>query len=260
MKFKKYLCTMFLILVFPVTSEALVKEISFKYCEYTHPVEFFSPIRNDNTCEEQHVIQQQQGGLDWGNITVIPASSHITTDSWGGGGVWKQKTVWASDYSTDRPGGTGDAEDALEQAYRLGRYQLEYSFFLYDYRGDEATPTILTWDGVSHLVYTISWWANFPAKYLRKTAYIIEKDRPLLIIDHLIQFPILITEGVVGFFYSIFGVIAGTIAQPLDTFFAFFGGVALIISSVFGGILDIFLTLFAVCKSIFTVCVVGVIS
>jgi hypothetical protein len=65
-------------------ADGVVKEIARGYCKVTHPVEWIAPVRHENTCEEQHVLQQQHGGNDKANISIIPASSHIATDTWGG--------------------------------------------------------------------------------------------------------------------------------------------------------------------------------
>lgn len=39
-------------------AEGFVKSIARGYCALSHPVEMLTPIRHNNTCEEQHVIQQ----------------------------------------------------------------------------------------------------------------------------------------------------------------------------------------------------------
>ena len=67
-----------------VAYAGLFKSIGKGYCTITHPVEMFFPVRHDNTCEDQHLIQQQHGGSNEGNISIVPASSHIATDTWGG--------------------------------------------------------------------------------------------------------------------------------------------------------------------------------
>lgn len=233
----------------PSVSNAFVKSISKGYCNVTHPVEMFAPIRYNNTSEDQHIIQKQSGGLDWENISVIPASSHIATDTWAGDGVWGQNRVWDTKYVEDRPGGTGDSENALEQAYKLGRYQLEYAFCLYNYNGDKFSSTLAQWDGMSHLLYAVTWWVNLPSKYLRKLAYLIDKDRYALIIDHVIQLPILIIEGAIGFIYGLLGVFFGICLQPLDTILSLIPGAVLLVKSTFGGIIDVFLTAFGVVKA-----------
>lgn len=87
---------------------------------------------------------------------------------------------------------------------------------------------------------------------MRKLAYLIDTQRFILIIDHIVQLPILIAEGCIGTIYYIIGILAGVIFQPIDTFSSIFGGgVGLLLKSCFFGFIDIFLTGFAVLKSIF---------
>ena len=238
------------------TQAGVVKYAGEMYCKLSHPIEWIYPIRHNNTCEEQHIIQRQYNGSDLGNISIIPASSHIATDTWGGSGVWGQGKVAAEKcMDEDPPGTTEDAEEALCQAYQLGRYQLEYAFLLYDYRKDEWDTTLLSWDGVSHLVYVISYWFNAPAKYIRKLSYLIDKSHYHLILDHAVQLPIIIIEGSIGILYNGIGIAVGTILHPVDTVNALIGGAWLIVKSIFLGILDMVLTLFLLVKSIFTVLV-----
>ena len=228
------------------------KSIGEGYCTITHPVEMFFPFRR-STCEKQHLIQDQHHGPNESNISFVPGSSHMATDRWGGDDVFMQKEVWEKrpQYGSDRWGMSIEAEDALEQAYKAGRYQLEYVFLLYSYRTDEWDTTIFAWDGVSNLLYTISWWANFPSKYIRKLAYLIDKGRYHLIIDHVIQLPILLAEGTIGFIYNSIGVVSGTILNPLDTIMAV-GGLWLLIKSVVLGIfVDLPLTIFLLIKVFF---------
>ena len=232
-------------------ADGIVQSTAYIYCGLTHPVEFFNNIRHGNVCEKQHVIQQQQSGGNWENISIIPVSSDITTDTWGGSGVYGQGQVWENKPENDGWGTSDNAEDALAQAYKLGRWQLEYSFLLYDYDGDDWHSTWTQWDGVSHILYTTSWWANFPSKYLRKVAYLIDKNRKLLLIDHAIQLPILLFEGVIGTAYSLFGTVIGTIYNPSDTVNAIIGGVVLIFKSLMMGVIDFFLSIWLVVKSIF---------
>ena len=239
-----------LIVLICITTAAyagLFKSIGEGYCTITHPIEMFFPVRHDNTCEDQHLIQQQHEGSNKGNISIVPASSHIATDTWGGDDVFMQDRVWEkkSHLGSDRWGMSLGAEDAIEQSYKAGRYQIEYVFLLYSYRNDEWDTTILTWDGVSNLLYTISWWANFPSKYIRKLAYLIDKGRYYLIIDHVIQLPVLLAEGMIGIIYNSIGVVSGTILNPLDTLNAVIGGLWLLIKSVLLGIfVDLPLTIF----------------
>mgnify|MGYP000712815585 CR=1 FL=1 len=226
-----------------------IKQLAFGYCNITHPIEMVNTIRHNNTCEEQHIIQKQHKGSNWGNISIIPVSSHITTDTWGGKDVYMQRKVWEYTSPKDAWGMSDDAEIALEQAYKLGRWQLEYVFLLFDYRKNDWSTTLMSWDGASHATYVISWWVNFPSKYLRKTAYLLDKRHYLLLIDHAIQLPVLLIEGIFGVYYSVVGVLIGTIMQPMDTLNAIIGGIYLILKSIVLGILDLFLSIFLLVKS-----------
>ncbi|MCK4841014.1 MAG: hypothetical protein KAT04_03925 [Methylococcales bacterium] len=236
-------------LSYSVQANSWVKRFAFGYCNITHPIEMFNNIRHDNTCEEQHVIQKQYNGSNLGNISIISVSSHIATDSWNGNGVMMQGKVWDNAPSKDGWGTSEDAEKALAQAYKLGRWQLEYVFLLYDYRTNGWSTTVMNWDGMSHATYVISWWTNLPAKYFRKTAYLLHKERYSLLIDHIIQLPVLLLEGCVGVLYSLVGVVIGTVLQPVDTLNAIIGGVYLTIKAIVLGIIDFFLSLFLLIKA-----------
>ena len=250
LKSKSIIILMFFLFL-PLKAEGIVKNLAEGYCAITHPVEMFNNIRHDNTCEEQHVIQKQQEGSNKENISLIPVSSHISTDSWGGKGVWWQFKVWENNISKNDPWGmTENSEKELWQAYKLGRWQLEYVFLLYNYRSDKWHTTLFNWNGMAHLVYTISWWVNLPSKYLRKTAYLLDKKYYKLLVDQIIQIPILLVEGVIGFYYNIAGIFIGAFLHPIDTLASIIGGIWLIIKAIIGGIIDLFLTLFLLFKSI----------
>jgi len=228
----------------------------------THPMEVFDPtiVKNGKGqfVEEQHIIQKHHGGKDKKNISPIPASSHSVTDRWNGLGVWGQGKVWDNNISEDGWGLNDNSENNLAQAYKLGRWQLEPTFFLYDYKTGNWTSTLFEWDGMSHLVYMIDWIINTPSKYLRKTAYLIspnkaEKDKHYykLLIDQALQIPVLVIEGVCMIVYNTIGIVTGTIFHPIDTIASVIGGIWFIIKGIFGGLIDFFLTLFLLFKSIF---------
>jgi hypothetical protein len=232
-------------------ADGVVKEIARGYCKVTHPVEWIAPVRHENTCEEQHVLQQQHGGNDKANISIIPASSHIATDTWGGNGVWLQSRVWENRPEDDGWGSSDDSEDSLSQAYKLGRYQLEYAFILYDYKSGNWETTLTKWDGISHVTYAVAWWVNLPSKYIRKASYLIDTGRYSLLIDHAIQFPILVLEGSIGIVHAMAGFVSGTISNPYDTLNSIIGGVFLTIKSIIMGVIDCILSIWLLIKSIF---------
>lgn len=184
---------------------------------------------------------------------LLASSSHSTTDRWGGGfysdedswGVTEQGRVWA-----DRPhsgddawGMSEDSEKSLEQAYKLGRYQLEYCFVLYNHTGSGFDTTFLTWDGSTQLVYAVTWWVNLPSKWCRKLSYLIDKGHYRLIIDHFIQIPVLIIEGIFGTVYNLFGAVVGLFLHPVDTFCALIGGIVLVLQGIVGAIVDLVLNI-----------------
>jgi len=218
----------------------------------SHPFERFARVYDiDFYFERQHIVREREGGGNVGNISIIPVSSHKATDTWHGCGVWRQCKVWERKISTiaNKLTFSARARYRISQAYKLGRYQGEYVFLLFDYRGEGCRPTIIDWDGISHVLYIVSWWANFPSKYFRKLAYIIYSRRYVLILDHLILLPVSLAEGVVGTIYNGIGVLLGTITKPAATASAIIGGLWLTIESILGGILDIPLTLYALGKA-----------
>ena len=146
------------------------------------------------------IVQRKDEGIaegSVGNIVIVPISSHMTTDAWHGCGIWRQSKVWERRTSqvANRLTFSSRARDGIFRAYKLGRYQGEYVFLLFNYRSKGCRPTVIDWDGVSHLLYIVSWWVNFPSKYFRKLAYIIYSRRSLLILDHLILLPVSFGRG-----------------------------------------------------------------
>ncbi|MDN3554391.1 hypothetical protein [Halomonas maura] len=187
------------------------------YCNFTHPAEMVSPVRR-STCEEQHVIQQQSGGLDQQNVVWWSASSHVSTDVWGRQ-TWENNRPWAV------IGFTGDNETNLEKAYMLGTFGSTWSLFQHSYQGrGESSLIMADFDGISNLLYGTSWLANLPQKYINKVAHISERGYWHLMIDMLIALIVLGLEGIVAVFSTIIGLIVGTAFNPLDTLFAIPGG------------------------------------
>ena len=226
--------------------------MSTTYCVRSHPFERLASVyKADHYYERQHIVRAREGGGNVGNISIIPISSHKATDTWHGCGVWRQCKVWERKTSTiaNQLIFSARAKYRISQAYKLGRYQGEYVFLLFNYRGKGCRPTIIDWDGVSHFLYMVSWWANFPSKYFRKLAYIIHSTHYALILDHLILLPVSLAEGIVGAIYNGIGVILGTIINPRATASAIVGGLWLTVESILGGILDIPLTLYALGKA-----------
>ena len=233
-------------------NRGILFKMSTIYCKMSHPFEWLAPVYKARRCfEEQHIVQIQEGGGSVGNIAIVPISSHRTTDTWHGCGVWRQSKVWERRTSqiANQLTFSSHTRDGIFQAYKLGRYQGEYVFLLFNYQSEGCRPTIIDWDGISHFLYIVSWWVNFPSKYFRKLAYIIYSRRYLLILDHIILLPVSLAEGLVGTIYNGIGVILGTITKPAATASAIVGGLWLTIESILGGILDIPLTLYALGKA-----------
>ncbi|MCX4196524.1 hypothetical protein OMR07_13855 [Methylobacterium organophilum] len=107
----------------------------------------------------------------------------------------------------------------MERAYMTGVWAQGYHFFIYDHHGD-GQLTLTEWDGATHLLYLISTIANYPQKQVNQIAYQIEryrKGQTTQIIDTAIAIPIDLAEVAIGVFYSIAGMVIGTVLNPIDT-------------------------------------------
>jgi hypothetical protein len=199
------------------------------YCGLTHPAELFSPVRR-STCEEQHVIQQQSGGGNAGNVVWWAASSHVRTDLWAGQ-PWKSNRPWVVF------GLTGDARQNLEKAYMLGTFGSTWSLFQHSYRGQGDSSLILAeFDGVSNLLYGISWFANLPQKYVNKVSYISDRGYWHLLVDMVIAVFILGLEGLLAIAVTLLGTVVGTVLNPIDTLAAIPGGLWLVVETMIAAV------------------------
>jgi hypothetical protein len=230
------------------------------YCEWTHPVELFNPIRYDNTCEQQHVFQQQNGGA--ADSTVYwAASHHIYTDS-------TKSRFDLSEFEVKKPfednpfllfGDSskyskcdGDSCYDLVSAYKMGTYGLPYSFWWNQHRGSMGTgrgvkgSTLLTteFDGVSHLLYGYSYLVNIPQKQINQLAYYVNKDRWFLILDWVVGLFVQVLE--VGFCLvgSVVGLVVGTIFNPFDTVFSIPNGIVLLVQTTWVAVSQLVFSIF----------------
>jgi len=224
------------------------------YCQYSHPVEWWkksnykkenSRARRTSTCEKQHVIQQQYGGSNELNTVWWPASHHNRTDNWRERPWQSKKPFWLD------AGFTGDSSDALYSAYMMGTWGISYSAFISDYNGKNSAFIPLKFDGVSNALYYIAWVINIPQKFIHQIAYILDGDDYVLFYDLIIQVFVTLLEVVLGLWVSVFGVVVGTILNPIDTLAAIPGGIFLFFDTILTAIWNIITGILAVVMSIF---------
>lgn len=221
-----------MIFVFGAKADPLVYSIGKTYCHLTHPVESIAPIRR-SACEEQHVIQQQDGGGDYQNVVWWSGSAHTRTD------VWNDKP-WQESRPIFVFGFTDDNNTNLEKAYMMGTYGLTWSLYQHSYHGDGDSSLIITeFDGVSNALYFVSWLINLPQKYINQVAYIADRGHFRLALDLIPLVFVVLFEIVMGFVTSAVGVVLGTVFNPIDTLLAIPSGVALLIESAFSAIAEL---------------------
>lgn len=192
------------------------------YCKLRHPVETISSSRK--ACEEQHIIQLQEGGGNDGNIILINALEHDYADR-----------------SKDRPWSKARSglwcecgDDNLKRAYKMGIYANGYHFMIYDYRS-EGHMTLFEWDGASHVTYMVASVFNVVTKELSYMGYQFEaKDSQWT--DAVLGVAIDVIELVVGLGYGIIGIVVGTIFNPWDTVTNLFGMIVLSVESIAVGL------------------------
>ncbi|MEQ5802914.1 hypothetical protein [Halomonas sp. H10-9-1] len=260
MLFRNYFLAVALIIV--ASGDVVAAPFSYQagklYCGFTHPAELVSPIRR-STCEEQHVIQQQSGGVDEANVVWWSASSHVRTDLWSGQ-PWQNNRPWVVF------GFTGEAKQNLEKAYMLGTFGKSWSLFQHSYQGrGESSLVLAEFDGMSNALYMYSWFVNLPQKYLNQVAYISDRGYWHLLVDMVIAIVVLGAEGILAIASSFLGMVVGTVLNPIDTVSAIPGGIWLaveatiaavahyvtgIISLATSGIAGLVLTPFAVIFSV----------
>lgn len=223
------------------------------YCQVTHPIEWWvksdyiieNPrARRVSTCEKQHVIQQQYGGSNDLNTVWWPASHHNRTDNWKERPWQSKKPFWLD------AGFTGDSSDSLYSAYMMGTWGITYSAFMFDYNGKNSELIAFKFDGVSNALYYISWIVNIPQKFIHQLAYIIDKGHYLLLGDLFIQVFITLIEVIIGLWLSLFGVIVGTVLNPIDTVAAIPGGIVLFFDTLFTAIWNIITGILAIITSL----------
>jgi hypothetical protein len=179
-------------------------------------------------CESQHVIQTNSGGSDKDNTIWINTVEHKYLDS-SGDKPWQKERPWAN---------WGD--ENLERAYMMGVYANGYHFIIYDHHKN-GLPTLITWDGMSHLTYVVGSVFNFITKELSYLGYQWERfmdDKPksTFFIDAAIGVFIDLVETAVGVVYGVVGIVVETIFNPIDTLFNIPGGIALSLEAIVEGI------------------------
>lgn len=227
--------------LFPTAAPA--QNLAEGYCIVRHPLEAVL-VSQRSTCEQQHIIQQQRGGADDGNVVWINTTEHHYSDR-SRSRPWEKSRPWIPGFLYG---------DNLEQAYMLGTYANGYHFVISGYnRG--SSLTLFAWDGVSHTTYLVAGWANLVTKELSYMGYLIRRLYTegetfadiVRIMDGLVGIAIDIVEMSVGTIYGVLGIVIGSIVNPLDTLSNIPGGALLIAESVLTAIwntLANFLSLF----------------
>lgn len=208
----------------PSTASAFTKDIGKGYCSIRHPVEAISSSRT--ACESQHIIQQQSKGSDSKNTIWINTTLHDYLDR-SKDKPWDKERPW---------GDFGD--DNLEAAYMMGTYANGYHFVVYDHNRN-GMPTLIQWDGMSHLTYMIGSVMNFITKEMSYIGFQMDKgssNKPTQYVDAIIGVFVDLIEVMFGLAYGLLGIIVGTIMNPLDTLFNIPGGVLLCIETAVEGI------------------------
>ena len=200
------------------------KELGDLYCQVRHPVEAMTSSLS-STCEQQHVIQRQEGGGNYDNIIWINTTEHDYADRskdkpWAKaiGGLWCD---------------CGD--DNLKRAYKMGVYANGYHFMVYDYYKKEGQMTLFEWDGASHVTYMVASTFNFITKELSYLGYQFRAGDSQWV-DAVLGVAIDIGELYVGFGYGIIGIVVGTIFNPCDTLTNLLGMVVLSVESIAVGL------------------------
>ena len=203
----------------------LEKRMGKAYCELRHPVE--TSTTNRTGCEQQHILQRQEGGGHDNNIIWINTTEHDYLDR-------SRDRPWERiiHEPEDRPWwcfigrlldwifgwmfGWLIPDDNMKQAFKMGMYANGYHFMVYDYRRDEGQMTLIEWDGASHLLYGVASVANFITKELSYVGYQFEADNSQFA-DAFLGILIDLGELLFGLCYTFLGVIVGTILNPWDT-------------------------------------------
>lgn len=208
------------------TTQAFTTEIGKGYCTLTHPVSFTTTNRK-TTCESQHIVQQQSGGADTRNTIWISTLEHDYLDR-------SKDKPWAK----ERPWTGALVDSNAEKAYMMGTYAKGFHYMVYNHHGS-AMPTLIEWDGISHAIYGIGSIANILTKHMSYIGYQIERfnaGQETQFIDAFIRIIIDTVEIYLGFFYSVIGVIVGTILNPLDTLINIPGGILMACETIIEGI------------------------
>lgn len=211
----------------PSTASAFTKEIGKGYCSIRHPVEAITTSRQ-TACESQHITQKRSGGSNFKNTIWINTTLHDYLDR-GKDQPWVDERPWGQILFDD---------GNLEAAYMMGTYANGYHFIVYDHHKN-GMPTLIQWDGVSHLTYMIGSVMNFITKEMSYIGFQMDKgskNRETQYADAIIGVFIDFIEVIFGLVYGVLGIIVGTIMNPIDTLLNIPDGILLCIETTIEGV------------------------
>lgn len=214
-----------------------LKGLDYWYTFITNPVEsitYQSKSYDGRTAiEEQHTIPQSHNGSD-SYVVYWARSNHTVSDRWRDRPAlvdWPSNVILRVVTLNHQ-----NARENLSRAFLMGTYGIKYSVFFHDYASDNHPRLVsLTLDGVSNLLYGVTWLINTPQKFANRIAYIIDGNEPTYwyLVDVVIGLFVFAFEVVVATVFTVIGVIFGTILHPITTIFALIGGIFMFLVSAF---------------------------
>lgn len=209
-----------------------LQEISRRACEVLHPVETLETPDGVQVCERQHLVRQAGDTCkaDSNECDALTAywskSDHDYTDRQGESSPYAQDDPWFLSF-------TDDNRFNMEAAYKAGTYGLDWTVLLVNYNSKSTVAFApMKFDGVSNLVYGISWLINVPQKFLHQVLYVIQIREPILLIDLLIGLVLLPLQIGLGVAATAAGLVGGSVLNPVDTILAIPGGIMLLVQTV----------------------------
>lgn len=235
----------------PARADAsFLQNLSERYCEASHPFEAaynLSSGGSNHFCERQHTVQQQdelcQGkeSRECDRRTVYWSErNHTYTD----------RSVYQT-YSVDNPSSPSITDRNainLRSAYKMGAYGINWSVLFVDYRDRTNTDLVfLSFDGVSNIVYFVSWLFNTPQKFINQADYALATGRNDILYDLLfgialffvVDFPLALAS-------TIFGVIGGTAFHLPSTIMAVPGGFYMLFRAVITAGYELYMSLWKI--------------
>lgn len=278
MLIKKYTLYMLLFLTLGLISTTAIADVFSTaakfYCKATNPSQVFQPYIIA-TCEQQHTIQQQDGGRV--DTTVYWSGAyHTATDRKNMQAVWSNKQhfdlselTYKKPYEDNPALIWGESDQCTEAncydlvaAYKMGTYGLRYHLIWtwhegskgkrppYDVSKGESTFLTTKWDGVSHLLYGISWVVNIPQKVVNYGAFILDgkgKDKKIqywLFLDFLLLLIVIPIELILAVLGTVSGIVVGTVLNPLDTLFNIPNGIFLLAQTLWVAFSQFFVSVY----------------